>query len=231
MKNLRKIGKGLWLQFQHYKKSGFSIKDRDKTKLLYPFRVFVHPLDAFNDIKYEKKSSLFLANCILFLYFIIRLVEATSTGYLFTDSSEKVNIFMILAQTIGVVLLWSVCNWASCTLFDGEGSMKDIWVMTAYSFMPIVLIEPVAIIISHIASLDEMIILGTIQTIALGWTVLLVFLGMMTAQQFTVTKTILLAVVTILAIIALCFLFLLFFSIAQQMFGFISNIIMELSYR
>lgn len=232
MNNIAKIGMALNIRFRRVKSQGISNVFRDKSMILYPFRLLIHPLAAFSDLKYEKKASVLLANGIMLLYFIIRVIEATSTGYLFSAyRPDEINIAVIFAQTVGAALLWSICNWASCTLFDGEGTIREIWITTAYSFMPVVLLEPVIILASHILSLDETIIIGTIQTIALAWSLLLIFLGMMTVQQFTVKKTILLAIVTILSIVALCFLFLLFFSIVQQMAGFVSNIILELSYR
>ncbi len=232
MNNIAKIAVALKFQFRRLKHSGFSDVNKDKSKFLYPFRLFLHPIASFSDIKYENKASMLIANIIMLLYFIVRVIQATSTGYLFSVyRSNEVNVFVIFVQTVGVVFLWAICNWACCTLFDGEGTMKEIWITTAYSFMPVIILEPISIIISHIISQDESIILYTIQTISTGWTILLVFLGMTVVQQFSVKKTILLAVVTLASIVALCFLFLLFFSIVQQMIGFVSNIILELSYK
>ena len=232
MNNLQKIGKGIQLQYRRAKSRGFRSETWDKTRILYPFRLFLHPLDTFNDIKYEGKASLLIANVIMFLYFIIRVLETTSTGYLFsTTTPDKVNILLVFAETVGVALLWAICNWASCTLFDGEGKMKEIWIVTAYAFIPSVLIEPIGLLLSYVLSQDEAILFGTIQTIAMGWSLLLLFLGIMTVQQFTVTKTILLSIVTVFLILALCFLFLMFFSISQQMVGFVTNIVTELTYR
>ena len=71
----------------------------------------------------------------------------------------------------------------------------------------------------------------TFQVVGAGWSLLLVFLGMMIIHQYTVKKTIVSIIITLLAILAVCFLLLLFFSIAQQILGFATSIAQELTYR
>ena len=71
----------------------------------------------------------------------------------------------------------------------------------------------------------------TFQVVGAGWSLLLVFLGMMIVHQYTVKKTIVSIIITLLAILAVCCLLLLFFSIAQQILGFATSIAQELTYR
>ena len=42
-----------------------------KEKIYIFFRLLTHPIDALNDVKYEKKGSLTIANIILFLFFLV----------------------------------------------------------------------------------------------------------------------------------------------------------------
>ena len=194
------------------------------------FRLFTHPIDAFNDIKYENKASLFLANIMAFFFFIEQLISEVATGYLFgVPEAGQRSVLVILGATIGILLLWCICNWAACTLFDGEGRFVEIWIMTAYSLLPWLIFSPVITILSNVSSQDEAVLLSAIRLIGIIWTLLLVFLGMTVCQQFTVSKTAALCIVSIAGIVALLFLVLLFFSISQQMIGFVKNIILELS--
>ena len=64
-----------------------------KGKIYILFRLLTHPIDALNDVKYEKKGSLTIANIILFLFFLVHMFSSSKTGYLFLSSNEvKVNI-------------------------------------------------------------------------------------------------------------------------------------------
>ena len=87
---------------------------------------------------------------------------------------------------------------------------------------------PVETLLSNVISLDGSAVFSAVRLIGVGWTLLLVFLGMMVCQQFTVSKTVALTVVSLLGIAALLFLVLLFFSITQQMVGFVKDLITEL---
>lgn len=193
------------------------------------FRLFTHPIDAYNDIKYEGKASLGLANILVVLFLFERLIGEACTAYLFgRPETERIGFWMLLALTVGLILVWSICNWAVSTLFDGEGTFKEIWIMTSYSLLPYLLLNPVCIMLSHVVSEDEAIMLSVLNIIAVGWSLILAFLGMIVCQQFTVSKTIIMAIVTALAIFALLFLGILFFSISQQIVSFVKNILMEI---
>ena len=213
--NVRKMALGCYVLLRRRREPDARRRKFDREKLIYPFRLLFHPLAVFNDLKFEKKASLPLANLLVLLFFLEGVAQAAATGYLFNpDSGMNFNILPILAGTVGIVLIWTVCNWAMCTLNNGEGRMSEIWIATAYSLTPYLLLGS-----------------GTLRTIAVGWSLLLVFLGMMTVHQYTVKKTIASVIFTLLAILAACFLLLLFFAIAQQMWGFATGIVQELGYR
>ncbi len=208
-------------------KKVLSIQNKEKIHIL--FRLLTHPIDALNDVKYEKKGSLTIANIILFLFFLVHMFSSSKTGYLFLSSNEvKVNIISVFLTSVGAVALWNVCNWAVCTLFDGEGSFREIWIMTCYSILPYVILQPMIVLFSNVLSIDETVLYSTLSTLAMAWFLLLAFLSMMVCQQFTVTKTIVLAIVTFLAILAVAFLALMLFSTSQQIIGFVKNIVLEL---
>ena len=205
-------------------KKVLSIQYKEKIYIL--FRLLTHPIDALNDVKYEKKGSLTIANIILFLFFLVHMFSSSKTGYLFLSSNEvKVNIISVFLTSVGAVALWNVCNWAVCTLFDGEGSFREIWIMTCYSILPYVILQPMIVLFSNVLSIDETVLYSTLSTLAMAWFLLLAFLSMMVCQQFTVTKTIVLAIVTFLAILAVAFLALMLFSTSQQIIGFVKNIV------
>ena len=232
MSNIKYFCKGVYIRARTFDVQKLRASGLDKKKLLYPFRELLHPLDAFSDLKYENKSSMLIADALAFLFFLVKLLEGTCMGYLFQSvRPQDVNIWSILGQSVGMVLLWSVCNWATCTLIDGEGSMRDVWVMTTYSLVPYILFSLIANLCSQIFSQSEMVFFTSIQFLGTLWTGILLFLGMLTAHQFTVTKTILSVIFTLLTIAACCFLLLLFFTISQQFYNFVYSVIKEMLIR
>ena len=62
MTNLKKFIFGVVVRFKQFDKQKYAWHNLDKTKLLVPFRLFAHPIDTFNDIKYEGRGSVGIAN-------------------------------------------------------------------------------------------------------------------------------------------------------------------------
>ncbi len=224
MNSFQKLGRSLVTSFKN--RGTDPSKKLKKEYVYYLFRLFTHPIETFDDIKYEGKGSVKLANILVFIWFAETVIKNGMTGYLFAGAPSSP--IMALATSAGFLLLWCICNWSACTLFDGEGKFKEIWVTTAYALLPMLIFEPFSIIFSNIASTDEAVLVTAISTIGVAWTLILEFLGMVICQQFTVSKTIILAVVTLLGLLAVMFIVLIFFSISQQMIDFVNNLWTEI---
>ncbi len=231
MKNLRLFIKALRLRIQDMRYDRRPPSKWHKSMLLYPFRLLLHPIDTFNDLKYENKGSMLIANAMALLFVLVRLLEQTSMGYLFGGGESQTSIFTVLAISIGVLLIFTVCNWATCTLLDGEGRMGDVWMVMTYSTLPYLFCSGIAIILSHLLTNTEVMFFTFFQTLGTLWMLLLIFLGLLVVHQYSVFKTILSVLATLLILLCFVFLMLLFLSIFQQVYDFILNIFRELVIR
>ena len=71
----------------------------------------IHPFNVFDEVKYKAKGSVIIALVIMFLYFFSKVLEATASGFLFTRiDTTSYNMLYTFIETVGLVLLWSVCN-------------------------------------------------------------------------------------------------------------------------
>lgn len=232
MSNLKLFCKALKYKVQDIKAKRYSPSNWHKSLLIYPFRLFIHPLDTFNDLKYEKKASLWIANGMAVLFLIVRVIQEIYTSYLFSASAtEEKGAMTILLTSVGVLVIWTVCNWATCTLFDGEGTVKDIWIVVTYSLLPYLICSLLNTVLSHYFTTAEVQFYTFFSILGTGWTLMLIFLGLLVAHQYTVTKNILSILGTLLIIVCLIFLLLLFLSIFQQIYDFMANVISEVVIR
>lgn len=232
MKNLKKIFIGIYVRLLRRKETTYVREPFYREKLIYPFRLFTHPIATFNNLKYEGKFSKRIALVLAILFFLEQSLSFEVSGYLFNANfGEHLDTVSMLVKTVGVLGLWSVCNWATSTLGNGEGRLSEIWMVMCYSLMPWIIMGIVSIFISNIISTDEGILFATIQTIGIGWSLLLMFLGTLVVHQYTVKQTIGSVVITALILLGAAFLLLMLFGIFQEIRGFVSGIFTELSYR
>lgn len=202
-----------------------------KEEVLYAFYVMMHPFDGFWDLKHEKRGSIRASIFIIALASLSVAYNKIGSGYLYSGGSGSGAIFMGISTVIVPLLLWCVANWCLTTLFDGEGTLKDIFIASSYSLMPLpVFLIPVTIV-SNFATLDEKNFISLFSGIAMVWLGMLLFFGIMTTHGYSMGLNIGMTIFTIIAMMFIVFLIMLFANLIQRMVGFVTDIITELSYR
>ena len=211
----------------------YSEKRKWYEEVCYGFHVIVHPFDGFWDLKHEKRGSVRGATTILLTTVLMYVYQAVGRGFLYNkyDGVTGVNYVLQICSVVLPVALWTISNWCLTTLFDGEGSFKDVYVTTCYSLLPIVILVLPTVIVSNFVIIGEKDILAMIETIAYAWTGLLLFFGMMVIHDYSLVKNIIICICTIIFMMFVMFVAILFSSLLSKMFTFIYNIYVELSYR
>lgn len=200
-------------------------------ELIYANHLIVHPFDGFWDLKHEYRGSVrasfvWLALAVLTFYY-----QSVGTGYVFNPRQGYSTILAQLSAVLVPVILWSVANWCLTTLFDGEGSFKDIFVATCYSLVPIPILIIPSVIISNFALASEATIINLLVSIAFVWVGLLIFFGTMVTHDYTFGKNVIMCVFTIVGMAVIMFIGILFSTLLAKMVSFISSIVTEITYR
>lgn len=190
--------------------------------LRYSFYIIFHPFDGFWCSKREKKGNAKAATILLFLVVVTYILIRQLTGFIFNyNEPEKLNI---LSETLSIVipfLLWCVSNWGITTLMDGEGTLKDIYITSAYALVPLILLNIPLIVMSNIITIEEGSLYFVINSFAVIWAAFLMFIGIMTIHQYSVAKTILTILIAVVGMAGIIFLVLLFFALIQQFINFV----------
>ena len=203
-----------------------------KEEMLYPFHLIFHPFDGFWDLKHEKRGSVRSAFLILVITIAAFTYQGVGTGYIFNPrQSGYLNIFGQILSVSVPLLLWVVANWCLTTLFEGEGSLKDIFVAACYSLTPMPLLIIPSVILSNVLAASEVQIINLLVDVAFVWMFVLLFLGMMGTHDYSMLKNVATTVGTIVGMAFIMFLAILFSSLMAKIVGFISGIIVEINYR
>lgn len=227
----------LWRKFSKYTKKknrDTALKVGKKTyweELLYVFHLIYHPFDGFWDLKHEKRGSVRAAVTILALTILTFYYNAIGRGYIVQPTPYYTNIFSQAVSVLLPLMLWVISNWCLTTLFEGEGSFKDVFVASCYALFPLVLTILPVTIISNVVLAGETNILTLLTNIGFIWTGLLLFFGSQTTHDYTLGKNVVMTVATIVGMAIVMFIGILFTSLVSNMVSFVTNIVVELQYR
>ncbi len=191
-----------------------------------------HPAEGFEDMRWKKAGSLKIAFAIVLLLFLAQIADGRLYGFQFGISYDKTfNIIPYIVKSIVLFGAWVVGNWAVCTLLDGEGTMKNICIYSAYALIPYIAQIFINVLLSHILIQDEAVFMQAIRIVGVGWSVILLFSAIKSVHQYSFGKTVFAIILTIVAMLIMLFLLVLFMSLIQQVYIFISTIYTEISYR
>ncbi len=200
-------------------------------EFLYGFYVILHPFDGFWDLKHEKRGSVRGASCIVALTAASLLYQTVGSSYLFGGGTARGNVFGVVIAFVVVFALWCIANWCLTTLFDGEGTLKDIYISTSYALMPIPLLTIPATIATNFASSSEAEMISLVLGLSYVWTGMLIFFGSMTTHGYSMGRNIAITLFTLVGMIFILFVAVLFWNLITRMIAFVTDIVTELSYR
>lgn len=191
-----------------------------------------HPAEGFEDMRWKKAGSLKIAFAIVLLLFFAEVADGRLYGFQFGVSYDKTfSIVPYIVRSIVLFAVWVVGNWSVCTLLNGEGTMRNICIYSAYSLVPYIAQLFINVLLSHILIQDEAVFMEVVKIIGVGWTAILLFSAIKSVHQYSFSKTIFAILLTIAAMLIMLFLLVLLMSLVQQIFIFLSTIYTELSYR
>lgn len=202
-----------------------------KEELLYVFHVMFHPFDGFWDLKHEKRGSVRAGIVFIVITILAYFYKAIGQGYMLNQQQGTSSIMTWIISVLVTVFLWAISNWCLTTLFDGEGSFKDIFIATSYCLLPVPFTVIPCTLISNFVIDTEVEILSFVETLGIIYMVILVFIGMMVTHDYTMGKNIITTAGTIIAMVFIMFVAALFSTLLIKIVGFISNIVVELRYR
>lgn len=200
-------------------------------EILYGFHIIFHPFDGFWDLKHEKRGSVrgaafwLVVACLTFVY------QSMGLGYLKDPMGGGFGYFFACISILSPVILWVVANWCITTLFEGEGSFKDVFIATCYSLVPLPMLIIPGVMLTNVLTVTEMAIYDMMVSFAFVWMAMLVIFGMMVTHDYSLGKNFITTIVSIVGAAFIIFIAGLFSTLVAKVFTFFYNIYVELSYR
>ena len=216
------------------KNKATSLKVGRKTyveELIYVFHLWFHPFDGFWDLKHEKRGSVRGGLTIMGITILAFFYQSVGRGYIFNPRDTYSTILVQIASVLVPVLLWCVGNWCLTCLFDGEGSLSDIFIATTYSLAPLPILLVISTILTNVLTITEGSSVTLLVTFGYIWVGILLFFGMLVTHDYSLGKNVLITLCTIVAMLVIMFVAILFSSLVIKMVTFIVGIITEIANR
>ena len=200
-------------------------------ELIYGFYVIFHPFDGFYDLKHEHRGSVRASLVFIGLTVITFFYQSVGQGYVMNPTGKYSTIWAQCISVLVPLFLFVLANWCLTTLFEGEGSFKDIFIATAYSLLPLILLTIPMTFFSNFVTTTEAGIISFIGTFSFIWVGVLLFFGTMVTHDYSMGKNLITILGTIVAMACIVFIVLLFSMLLSKLVSLATNIVTELQYR
>lgn len=196
------------------------------------FYTMFHPVNGFDQIKWEKKGSVIACCVILLMFFLTNVFQQVLTGFIYnTFNPDKVSVPSIFLITMGGFAIVYIANWAAGSLQFSEGENRDIFITLCYTLVPCTVFKLVQILLTNFASAELNAFLVALMVIGYLWSGLILVIGMFYIHQFTFGGLLLNLFLTVVGVAIILFLLLLGYSLVQQIITFIVTIYNEIVFR
>lgn len=197
--------------------------------VLYGFHVARHPMDGFYDIRVRKQGSILGASIIygfLFLGFMLYMIKK---GFIYQYADvQDMDINSIVVGFFALIGLFIICNYLVTSINDGEGSLKQVFMVPAYAVIPLMTSFYSVTILSYMVTTNESFFLDVIMLGGSVWTIIALFIGLQTVHNYSgkeMVKSILFTVLFMFIVVVI----LMTVSIMwEQVWNFLSTIGKEL---
>lgn len=201
-------------------------------KLKYSFYLAAHPMDGFWDLKHAGKGDTSTSVFLVLIFFLSVLVKRQLTAWQFNPNDPAyLNIISEFFTSIGPYAIWCVATWCVTSLLEGQGTMKDITKACAYSLMPLIVSNFAGTLVSNLIVSREYMFYNIISVVGMYWTLGLIFLSVVSIHQYTVSKAVLVTILSIIGMAIIVCLGILLFYLVQQLAGFATDVLKEYSIR
>ena len=191
------------------------------------FQIMKRPIHSFYEIKRQKRASIWSASILLVVLFVLYLAMKGFVGYLFNPYPESINLLQEISLFFGVFGLFVGANYLISTLSDGEGWFKDIYIATVYSLAPLMIHLIPYILLTNVLTWNELILVRLYEIIMIGWTSILIFLGVKEIHNYEIKETFNNLLMTLFAMLIVVLIGFILYVFGSQLVDFLTDVIEE----
>lgn len=191
----------------------------------YAFKCAKHPIDRYYDIRVGKNGSPIAALIIYVVFFGVYMLYQTGKGFIYQYTSvEDMDMGAVVVGFFAILILFIICNYLVTSITDGDGTLKQVFMIPAYGVMPAMFSMLITIGMSYVLTYNESFILTVIMLIGVGWSIAVIFEGLATVHDYDFKKMVLSLIITVVFMLIAAIVVLVVIIMWEQLYDFLLTV-------
>ena len=196
------------------------------------FSMLRHPIDTLYYLNRGECGSVLSATAVYCVGFAVFSADTMLRSFIFSFSRfENMSPFILPLIYFGVIGLFVLGNYMVSSISDGMGTIKKVYISTAYSLSPYICITPFIVALSYVFTLNEAFLIAFPWTVTLIWLFVSVFISVSETHGYSFKSTVKNMLLTVFFMIVTVVVAALIYIFWKQIIIFAGKVIGEASYR
>jgi DNA-binding beta-propeller fold protein YncE len=190
-----------------------------------------HPIDNVYDIAKRQTGGWLSASILYIAVFALLILYQTRSGFLYSVSLYRFSLSNNAFLYFGGLALFITSNYYISSIHDGEGTLKSIYVSTAYSLAPILFMIPPVILLANVATYNEQYLITTLTGVAIAISAVYTVLALIGIHNYNFKETVANLLLTFFFMAVIIFALSIAYLLLKQILDFIISIVVEVNLR
>ena len=194
-------------------------------------RFAMHPIDSAYEVQVGRAGSVLSATVVFLLFYVVFVLYQLASGFLFSynaDEYSMLNTFMYLGA---IIILFIAGHFFISSIQDGTGSLRSIYIVTAYSLSPAVILLPILTVILNALTYNEIFVQQMVMTVIVIWAFSALVTSLIQIHNYTLKQLVKNLLLTLFFMLVAVLVLSLSYLLVKQIFTFAGQIITEVSLR
>ncbi len=227
IKGLRKASNGI---LEVYRKN----RVRRRTFYFLPLAVSMmfEPVEVAYIVKRDRRRfEVWTVIAIYITVAVARIAEVFLTHYpLAKTDPANTNLLLECAMILIPLATLSAAQYAVTAIFSGESKGGEIWILSALSMMPYILLSTPIALVSNLLGLGESGLYSVMTVIMWLWVLVLMLRCLKNSNTYTFGRMLLVAVITVCTMLLIWAVVILMIAFGSQFVDFIKGVVSEIGY-
>ena len=191
----------------------------------YAFKCAKHPIDRYYDIRVHKNGSPIAATIIYVVFFGVYMLYQTGKGFIYQYTDvEDMDMGAVVVGFFAILILFIVCNYLVTSITDGDGTLKQVYLIPAWGLMTAMFSILITRGMSYVLTYNESFILTVIMIIGVGWSIAIIFEGLSTVHDYDFKGTVVSLIITAVFMLIAAIVVLIVIIMWEQLYDFLTTV-------